>query len=108
MQFLTCQFDRVGLLAPTGRVSWRALLVAGVLAWLTLAGIAPAGATPAALILERGYWEDTSAEARLSDASSQSFTPFEDHFSRGYSASAHWIRLKLDASAKPIGLRAQP
>lgn len=108
MQFLTCQFDRVGLLAPTGRVSLRALLVAGMLVWLALAGIAPACATPAALILERGYWEDTSAEARLSDVRSQAYTPFEGRFSRGYSASAHWIRLKLDASAKPIGLRVTP
>ena len=75
---------------------------------LALAGLAQAGATSSQLILERGFWEDVTAVTPLADAKPQAYASFEGHFSRGYSASAHWIRLKLDASATPIGLRVTP
>jgi signal transduction histidine kinase len=82
--------------------------MAGLLGILALAGLARATPASSALILERSFWEDKSATAQLLQAKSQAFAPFEGHFSRGYSASAHWVRLRLDASATPIGLRVTP
>ena len=108
MQTLRSPFSLFGLIALDGQVSWGAIFAACLLGWLSLTGLAQAGAINSRLISERSYWEDTSAQARLSEARSQTYTPFEGNFSRGYSASAYWIRLKFDASDKPIGLRLTP
>lgn len=85
-----------------------AFCVQWVLLVFLLASFPNAGAASSPLILDRGYWEDRSSLATLSEARVQTFTPFDGHFSRGYSASAHWIRLRLDASTVPIGLRVTP
>jgi signal transduction histidine kinase len=84
---------------------WLLVLVASVL----LAGAGSAQATaPANLIEQRAFWEDTSAQANLDTARSKTYTPYQGVFSRGYSDSAHWIRLTLAASPQPSGLLISP
>jgi two-component system, sensor histidine kinase LadS len=60
------------------------------------------------LIKERGFWEDSSAQAGLETAVRQTYTPFTGVLSRGYSASAHWILLEIPAHGAPLGLRILP
>ncbi len=108
MQNLSRPIQHFGPIIHTGWVWWLTVCRAVLGVTLALAGFAHAGVTSAQLILERGFWEDVTGVAPLADARSQAYTPFEGHFSRGYTASAHWIRLKLDASTTPIGLRVTP
>lgn len=108
MQVLGLLFDWFCPVAPRDRVLRRALRVAVAWVWLLLTGLAQAETASSGLILARGFWEDPSATATFSEAKLQVYTPFEGQFSRGYSASAHWIRLKLDASTTPVGLRVTP
>ena len=59
-------------------------------------------------ILERAFWVDASAEATFEEARIQTYSPYYGIFSRGYSDSAHWIRLTVAASQKPLVLRITP
>lgn len=60
------------------------------------------------LIVASAYWEDRSAQADLAQAQTQSYTPYSGMLSRGYSTSAHWVRLSLAASDKPMALFIHP
>jgi hypothetical protein len=85
--------------------AWLLALIASVL----LAGAGSAQATePVDLIEQRAFWEDTSAKANLDTARSQTHTPYQGIFSRGYSDSAQWIRLTIAPSAQPLGLLISP
>lgn len=60
------------------------------------------------LIQASAYWEDRGGQADLAQAQRQVYTPYSGMFSRGYTASAHWIRLSLAASDKPMILFIHP
>ena len=76
---------------------------------MLLAGAKPAQAVESVdLIEQRAFWEDTSAQANFETARSQTHTPFQGIFSRGYTDSAHWIRLTIAPSAQPVGLLITP
>ena len=49
-------------------------------------------------ILEKAWWTDTSGSASFEDAQAASYTPYEHVFSKGFSADAQWIRLKIEAT----------
>lgn len=78
---------------------------------LILAGLMP-GQTFASengsYILERAYWQDDSTLADFDSAQKQIYTPYQGDLSRGYTDSAHWVRLRIAASERPIGLRITP
>lgn len=59
-------------------------------------------------ILQRAYWEDRTGEASFEQARQQAYTVIRGTFSQGYSDSVHWVRLRIAASATPLGLRMQP
>lgn len=63
---------------------------------------------PQSLILSSAWWQDHSGQASLQEARTQTYTPYYGIFNRGYSDSTHWLRLRLDASDKSIGLRLTP
>jgi signal transduction histidine kinase len=91
-----------------GQRSVAAWLLA-LVAMFLLTGAETAQATePVDRIAQRAFWEDTSAQANLESARSQTYTPFQGIFSRGYSDSAHWIRLTIAPSAQPLGLLITP
>jgi len=60
------------------------------------------------LIVASAWWEDLSGQASVQEAQAQRYTPYQGLFNRGYTNSAHWIRLTLAASDTPIGLRLNP
>lgn len=60
------------------------------------------------LILARAVWEDPGAQADFETARQQSYTPYQGVLSRGYSASALWVRLTVAPSELPVVLRATP
>ena len=63
-------------------------------------------------VLERAYFEDTSSSLSLDEAENKTYTPFTGLLSKGYSKSAFWVRLKIDATTqqdvKELVLRIQP
>jgi signal transduction histidine kinase len=64
-------------------------------------------------ISKRAYWEDTSAQATLQHAQSQTFKSYEGVLSRGYTTAAVWIELQITppANSKPhdtLILRIRP
>ena len=86
-------------------MAWRwVLLVAG---WLWLTGLTHAGSQQP-LILSSAYWQDTTAQVQLDEAQRQNYTAYPGIFNRGYGPSAHWLRLTLAASQKPVALRLTP
>lgn len=80
------------------------------LAMLFMAVIPVTGWTQAGLqlIQATAYWEDNAARASLTEAQQQKYTPYEGIFNRGYSTSAHWLRLRLGATEHPVALRLSP
>ena len=74
------------LLPPTRL--WHALrLCLLVLCWLPMAAMARD------YVSARAYWTDTTASASLEQAQAQSFMPFQNILSKGFSTSVQWIRL---------------
>lgn len=65
-------------------------------------------AQPNDLVIQRGLWIDTGAQATFDEARQQNYTPFQAVLSRGYSDAAHWVRLTIAASDQPLGLRITP
>lgn len=59
-------------------------------------------------ILARAYWEDLSAQANFETAKEQNYVSFPKILNRGYSDSAHWVRLSIAPSTTPLGLRITP
>lgn len=78
----------------------------GLFLWLGLSVMA-LGQT-GDLILHRAFWQDAGAQATFDEARQQNYTPYRGILSRGYSDSAHWIRLTIPASEQPLGLRITP
>lgn len=50
-------------------------------------------------ISQRAYWEDTSGQATWAQAQTQTFTPYDNVLSRGYTDSAIWVKLTLTPTA---------
>lgn len=93
----------------TALIHWLGLLLATIMLALSPAAHAQQAATELDnLILERAYWEDPGGQADLAYAQSQTYTRYEGMLSRGYRASAHWIRLTLAPSDEPLALIVQP
>jgi len=63
-------------------------------------------------VLERAYFEDTSNSLSFDQVQDKPYTPFNGLFSKGYSKSAFWVRLKIAANTQPdlkeFVLRMQP
>jgi signal transduction histidine kinase len=63
-------------------------------------------------VLERAYFEDTSSALNFDQIQNKTFTPYDGLFSKGYSKSAFWVRLKIAANTQPdlkeFVLRMQP
>ena len=83
------------------------------LAFLSFALLAPAyafvsSAETAELIVQRAFWEDPTGQADLAGAQAQTYTPYRGLFRRGYSASAHWIRLTLAPTPTRTALIVKP
>ncbi len=76
--------------------------------WLTVSPIATRAETTPSPVLQQAYWQDISAEATLEEARRQTLIPYKGILSRGYSGSAHWIRLTVAPSEEPLGLRITP
>lgn len=81
-------------------------LVWGLLVWLLTAGQAHSQTAP--FVLEHAVWTDTSAQASFDQARQQTYTPYQGILSKGYTDSAHWVRLTIAASKQPLGLRITP
>lgn len=60
------------------------------------------------LILQQAFWEDPDGQASLAQAQKQTYTPYRGLFSRGFTSSAHWIRLTLAASTTRTVLLIKP
>lgn len=59
------------------------------------------GAWAEDLVVDRAYLEDASNRLTLQEAQLQPFTPYSGVLSRGFSASAFWIRLRVAGSTAP-------
>jgi len=63
-------------------------------------------------VLERAYFEDTSNSLSFDQVQDKPYTPFTGLLSKGYSKSAFWVRLKIEANTqsalKEFVLRIQP
>ncbi len=67
-------------------------------------------------VLAKAYFEDVSGHLRLEDAQSQPFKPLKGALSKGYKASAFWVRLDIQGQAGaghganhvPYVVRVQP
>ncbi len=63
-------------------------------------------------VLERAYFEDTSNSLSYDQVQDKPYTPFNGLLSKGYSKSAFWVRLKIEANTQPalkeFVLRIQP
>lgn len=59
-------------------------------------------------VVEQAFWEDRSAQASFETARQQSYTLYRGPLSRGYSDSAHWIRLTIAVNDQPLALRIGP
>ena len=81
-------------------------LALGLGCWLALAAAA-FGQTPDH-ILARAYWQDVSAQASFETASKQTYVSYQRVLNRGYSGSAHWVKLSIAASDQALGLRITP
>ncbi len=74
----------------------------------------PAASSPAApeadtpLVLTSTYWHDASGHASLAQAQQQPGTRFESLLNRGYAVGAHWVRLRIAATDRPVALRLTP
>lgn len=91
---------------PDSRRWWWLLCLTLVLlipVWIQASSNAPAG-----LIVQQAFWEDPGGAADLTRAQSQTYMPYRGLFSRGFSASAHWIRLELAPSTTRIVLIIKP
>lgn len=92
---------------------WRNWLRA-IAAWGCIGLLMPIAPMPAQaqsaepLILQQAYWQDASGQTTLDEVRRQTLTPYQGIFSRGYSDSAHWIRLTITHSEQPLGLRITP
>jgi signal transduction histidine kinase len=88
----------------------RLLRKLGCALWLVLGLICqPAWASASGeWLIDRAYWLDPSGQASLSQAKTQTLTPFEGIFSRGYSDGTHWLRLTLAASDEALAMRLSP
>ena len=58
----------------------------------------PSQASAQDYILEKAWWSDSAGTATFKDAQAANYTRYEDVFSKGFTADAQWIRLKIDAS----------
>lgn len=56
------------------------------------------------LIVERAYYEDQTASKTITDIQNLDWRPYEGVFSKGYSTSAFWIRLKVAGNTKESDL----
>ena len=54
-------------------------------------------------ISQRAYWEDTSHEASIEQAKTQTFTAYDGVLSRGYTTSPIWIQLRIAPSEEAKG-----
>ncbi len=61
-------------------------------------------------IIERGYWQDDTAQATFEQAKVQNYKSYEGVLSRGYTQSAIWIRLFIAPTAgeEKLVLRIRP
>lgn len=80
---------------------------------LTLAFLGPSRAwasndVSTDLIVRQAFWEDTEGRADFAHAQRQTYTPYRGLFSRGFTSSAHWIRLTLAASTSRMALIIKP
>ena len=59
-------------------------------------------------LLAQSWWRDPGGQATFEQARSQQFQPYQGIFSRGYSGSVDWLRLRIAASAQPVALLVSP
>lgn len=69
---------------------WRAFKLCALLLWLL-----PLAATARDYVSERAYWTDTTGTASIELAQTQSYTPFQNILSQGFSPSVQWVRLAI-------------
>lgn len=85
-------------------------LLVGLLIQLSVASTALAKSHD--YIQERAYLEDKTNALSFEEIQTKSFQPFDGLFSQGYSKSAFWLRLKIEANTQPdlkeLVLRIQP
>ncbi|MDD2977418.1 ATP-binding protein [Aquabacterium sp.] len=84
-----------------------------LLACLAIALLSPtstlANSDPSAnLIVQQAFWEDASGQADWKLAQEQIYTPYRGLFSRGFTSSAHWIRLTLAPNTTRTALIVKP
>ncbi len=60
------------------------------------------------LIVRQAFWEDASGQADWQLAQGQIYTPYRGLFSRGFTSSAHWIRLTLAPNTTRTALVIKP
>lgn len=75
---------------------------------LTLLASGAHAAQNAPLITSTALWEDTTAEATFEQAQQQTYTPYQHNLNKGFTRSAHWIRLDLRATDTPTSLYITP
>ncbi len=88
-------------------IGWWVLLCTA-LAFMSPSRVWASTPSPDPLIVEQAYWEDTEGQADLATARKQSYTPYRGLFNRGFTSSAHWIRLTLAPSTSETILITKP
>jgi len=58
-------------------------------------------------IVARAFLEDRSAQLKVNELADKPFTPFDGLLVRGYTDSAHWIRLQVQAPPEALGTGLQ-
>lgn len=76
----------------------------GATAFLFLACLWSSNLIASSLIVERSFYEDSTASKTIEDVQNLDWQVFEGVFSKGYSESAYWIRLKVAGNAKDSDL----
>jgi signal transduction histidine kinase len=76
---------------------WLALLCVCA-SWVAL----PAHASAKDYVSASAYWEDRSGQATFEQAQQHTFTPYQGILNRGYTSSAHWVRLHIDGADTPV------
>ena len=87
--------------------------VHGLVQWLFLAAMVfPVLAWSQDHIVERAYWSDVSGVATFEQARQATYEPYQGALKLGYSDSAEWVRLKInavpEAQSRELVLRIRP
>lgn len=84
------------------------MLLCLTLAFLSPSRVLASNGASTDLIVHQAFWEDTEGRTDFVHAQRQTYTTYRGLFSRGFTSSAHWIRLTLAANNSRTALIIKP